>query len=361
MKASEEYISAWNQHSKRAMSLSEDEKQWQASQLAECGKVCNRYRAILFSYPNVVEVGVSLKVKDGEVLNKPCIVVNVTKKVEGMTEGLIPSEIEGFPTDVAELGIDKLLSGPPLTGPICPLRPGYSIAHKAVRSIETPDYFVLASGTLSCIVRDLRDSELLILSNNHVLANTNEAETGDEIMHPGPYYKDLGPLPAATLKAYKKIVFGGDEHSPDALKNRIDAAVARPIVPIDPDIPSIGIPEGVSEIEPAANVRVKMTGAMSGYKEGLIVQGDVSAKFSNFGGTGKDAYFEHYFNCQPLATHGDSGSLMLDKDGKALGLVFMAKFVDGTPTISRACRLQYVLRELGIELVTKSIWNSEYS
>ena len=73
------------------------------------------------------------------------------------------------------------------------------------------------SGTLGCLVV-LNNGKLCILSNNHVLANENSAEIGDDIIQPG----DTEPAPAedqviGMLENFAKI---------NATGNLVDAAVA---------------------------------------------------------------------------------------------------------------------------------------
>jgi hypothetical protein len=53
-----------------------------------------------------------------------------------------------------------------------------------------------SSGTLGCRVKD--GSAVYILSNNHVLANSNEAEPGDAILQPGQLLL-LRVTPPATV------------------------------------------------------------------------------------------------------------------------------------------------------------------
>lgn len=55
-----------------------------------------------------------------------------------------------------------------------PLRIGGSIGH-----------FAITAGTLGCFVRRRSDNQVFILSNNHVLANENDAAGGDAIIQPG--------------------------------------------------------------------------------------------------------------------------------------------------------------------------------
>jgi len=70
------------------------------------------------------------------------------------------------------------------------------------------------------------EGDYLILSNNHVLANTNAGKPGDLILQPGPFDGGLFPSDAvATLERFEPIVltqFAGPGY------NLVDAAVARP-------------------------------------------------------------------------------------------------------------------------------------
>jgi hypothetical protein len=85
------------------------------------------------------------------------------------------------------------------------LRPapgGISVGHKNI-----------TAGTLGCLVRGRhapRNARLMILSNNHVLANSNAASIGDCISQPGPY--DGGRCPADQVAVLEKLIpirFGG--------------------------------------------------------------------------------------------------------------------------------------------------------
>ena len=110
-----------------------------------------------------------------------------------------------------------------LTGPIrrqSAVRPG------RFRPLEvgTPiGHHRITAGTLGCFVRRREDGKLGILSNNHVLANTNRARIGDPVLQPGP--SDGGRLGSgadqiATLSDMVPIDFGIDRI------NYVDAAVA---------------------------------------------------------------------------------------------------------------------------------------
>lgn len=85
---------------------------------------------------------------------------------------------------------------------IRPAPGGVSVAH-----------FKVTAGTIGCLSVGRsapRNSRLMVLSNNHVLANSNNAVFGDCICQPGP--ADGGSCPAhqiAILERFVPIVFGG--------------------------------------------------------------------------------------------------------------------------------------------------------
>lgn len=107
----------------------------------------------------------------------------------------VPSEIGGYPTDVEETGEIK---ADVFTGRYRPAPGGSSVGHPEI-----------TAGTLGClVVRNNR--KLCILSNNHVLANSNDANIGDNILQPGPL--DGGRNPAdriGILEAFVRIDFTG--------------------------------------------------------------------------------------------------------------------------------------------------------
>jgi len=65
------------------------------------------FKEDLLAKPNVIGVGVGLREREGELTDEIVLVVLVTKKLP-MTEiepdDLIPTEIEGVPIDVQEVG-----------------------------------------------------------------------------------------------------------------------------------------------------------------------------------------------------------------------------------------------------------------
>ena len=113
---------------------------------------------------------------------------------------------EDFPLQVVQTGvIDAQQHRMRLRPSPC----GISIAHRAV-----------TAGTQGVLVRGRqapRNNRLMVLSNNHVLANSNAATIGDPILQPGRF--DGGSLPAdqvAVLEQFVPINFSGGNNLVDA-------------------------------------------------------------------------------------------------------------------------------------------------
>ena len=135
----------------------------------------------LLARSNVIATGMGYKVVDGKPTDIPCIICSVANKVAASnlsTQDLIPSEIGGVPTDVIQTGVIRAFQEP--TGRFRPAPGGISVGHKDI-----------SAGTLGCWVK--RDGEWMILSNNHVLANVNEASIGDAILQPGAHDGGINP------------------------------------------------------------------------------------------------------------------------------------------------------------------------
>ena len=85
---------------------------------------------------------------------------------------------------------------------------GYSVGH-----------FAITAGSIGARVVD-GAGNVYVLSNNHVLANSNGASIGDAIYQPGAYDGGTASDQFATLFAFKPIDFSG-------AANTFDAAIAR--------------------------------------------------------------------------------------------------------------------------------------
>lgn len=157
------------------------------------------------SKANVVGVAVGNKgdktAAEGE---EPAVVVLVQQKLPIAAlsaNDLIPRQIDGVRTDVLEVGYLRAYSSPNPRGRFRPTIPaGVSIGH-----------FKITAGTFGAVVTDRNTGEKLMLSNNHVLANSNDASIGDAILQPGP--TDGGNNPGdmvARLERFVRIRYVGE-------------------------------------------------------------------------------------------------------------------------------------------------------
>lgn len=177
----------------------------------------------LLAKANVVGVAVGLKQSDGSVGDEMAIVVLVEQKVPLTAlaaEDRIPREVAGFRTDVYEVGYLRALQAPSHRGRFRPTIPGgVSIGHYAV-----------TAGTLGTMVRNRANGERLILSNNHVLANSNDAAVNDAILQPAAL--DGGKNPddmVARLLHFTPLRYLEDANRPP---------VTQPGKPTDPPPPT---------------------------------------------------------------------------------------------------------------------------
>lgn len=314
--------------------------------------------AHLLGRRNVVACGVGFKESEGEITDEPCVVVSVTRKMpeaQLSPADIVPKKLGEVRTDVQETGVIRALQGQ--TDRWRPAPGSVSIGHVDI-----------TAGTLGCLVT--RNGEHFILSNNHVLANSNVAQQGDPIIQPGRY--DGGTLndQIATLEDFIPINFGtspatcpmatgvegllnwlaallGSSHRVMAFQevpetNRVDAAIARPLSDdlVEKRILEIGVPKGTREA--TLGTRVKKSGRTTGFTTGRIVQIDVTSRVSYEGGT---AIFEDQLMAGPMSQGGDSGSAVLDEEDYVVGLLFAGS--DATTIINP---IQFVLDALNVEI-----------
>lgn len=320
-------------------------------------EVLRRRRHTLLSRANVVATGVGYKVTGGRRTDRISIACSVVEKKplpQLAAEDRVPEEIDGIPTDVVETGVIRALQDP--KGRHRPAPGGVSIGHPAI-----------TAGTLGCLV--LRDGDRLILSNNHVLANSNGASIGDAIYQPGPYDGGGPDDRIATLEDFVPIQFPGEASDcrvargvasavnlvarllgsgtrlaavrPQQADNLVDAAVARPIsddVVVD-EILDVGTLAGV--VEGALGLAVEKSGRTTGHTRGEITQVDVSVSVSY--GSDRVALFTDQLMAGPMSQGGDSGSAVLDAERNLVGLLFAGS--DSTTIFNR---IQNVFALLGV-------------
>lgn len=319
-----------------------------------------QYVDYLLKKRNVVACGIGYKVTQEGPTDEPAVVVGVTKKmpVAQLAEAdLVPKTINAVKTDVVEVGVLRAFQAP--TDRWRPAPGGVSIGHTAV-----------TAGTLGCLV--VRGDEVFILSNNHVLANVNDCQKGDDILQPGRH--DGGTLDdrIATLEEWVPIDFGtspptcpwartveqilnagakalGSTHRMAAFDespgiNRVDCALARPLSPdiVERHILHIGVPKGSREA--TLGTRIKKSGRTTGFTTGQITQIDVTAQVA-YGN--RTATFEDQLVAGAMSAGGDSGSAVLDEEDYVVGLLFA-----GSDTTTIINPIGLVLDALQVSIAT---------
>ncbi len=326
--------------------------------------------------PNVVGVAAGIKWRGGEPTGEPAVLVLVSHKVgkeELPKEHLLPAKVGEVKTDVLEVGFpvaeqfrppqqpwpgprarpafeagDAVGTLPPVPAleeepyatlaealmlgrRIRPAEGGYSVGHYQITAgtIATCVYDILPGGTTgSAPVHGLGiPPHFYILSNNHVLANTNGAQIGDPILQPGPY--DGGTNPAdriATLSRWVPIAL--EPPTPRSLhRNLVDAAIAEgQFQDLNREICWTGYVRGWRR---KANVSVgtivQKTGRTTSYTSGRITA--INATIDVGYGGGRVGRFLDQILLTNMSAGGDSGSLMLTLDNVAVGLLFAGSSV----------------------------------
>jgi len=186
-----------------------------------------------------------------------------------------------------------------------------------------------------------RRKEVHLLSNSHVFADLRKAavDDGDLIMQPSPG-EPASNRPIAALVNYSPLRFDGDIKDP----NHIDAAIAKLWGPQrhKPVIPLIGAVKGhVAKEDVEIGEAARKFGRTTGYTEGRIfsIYLDIWIRYDR---TGQSAFFQNQFLIEPslpqftnFVSKGDSGSLMVDAEQHAIGLIFagMSEATESTPGV----------------------------
>ena len=300
---------------------------------------------------NVLGVAVGHKVKDGSETGDPSLTVFVEQKVDPAllsSDDLVPDSVGKFKTDIVETGVimaggadaeadayplseEEELSIQTLRTRIRPVEGGYSVGHPRV-----------TAGTYATAVTDRVPfpgvpRKYYALSNNHVLANSNNARIGDPILQPGRV--DGGTFPAdviARLSRFVPIRFNGQ-------CNYVDAAIAEgPFHMLDREIYWIGYAKGVASVRIGSIVQ--KTGRTTNYTTGRVTALNATVNV-NYGG-GRVAKMCRQIITSDMSAGGDSGSLLLDMNENAVGLLFA-----GSSTITIHNDIRIVQALLGIRVV----------
>jgi hypothetical protein len=316
-----------------------DKMQISASDLTATVKACaDAVGEFIDSGPtraNVRGLGVGCKWSDGRPTGEPALVVLVNQKVakEHLTRAeLVPAKLQNVQTDV--LAVGEIFAGndgvgvQTLTRRVRPAEGGYSVGHFRITAgtIATCVYDVLPGGSTGATPAHGVGvpTRFYILSNNHVLANSNAAAIGDPILQPGPF--DGGVQPADVIARLSRFV--PIQLTPAvpiaAHNNLVDAAVAEgQFHDLDREVYWCGYVRGWrrrNAVVQMVGQVVKKTGRTTNFTTGRITVVNATVDV-NFGG-GRVGRFRDQIITTAMSAGGDSGSLVMTHDNVAIGLLY---------------------------------------
>ncbi|MCK4454670.1 hypothetical protein KAW18_03705 [candidate division WOR-3 bacterium] len=320
-------------------------------------QVLNGKKEFLFEKKGVVATGIGYKTINNKQTSELSIICSVNKKISTVKlckKDLIPPVLKGVQTDVVETGIIKSLH----TSKHRPAPGGVSVGH-----------IDITAGTLGCVVR--KNGVRHILSNNHVLACSNDAEIGDAILQPGTHDSGLFPadhiadltmfvpinftgvssecpIGGAFTKIINSILYAiGRKTRLQAIKqttgNLVDAAIARPLNDEDVSDKIMEIGKIVGVKSAILGTYIQKSGRTTEFTQGEITQIDVSVNVQY--GEGKIAQFNDQIMAGAMSAGGDSGSAILTEDNEICGLLFA-----GSDTVTVINRIEHVFELLDINL-----------
>jgi hypothetical protein len=311
--------------------------------LEEVKRAKERFERELLRKANVVGLAVGRKVVGGQETDELCVVVLVRRKLpeeELRPRDIVPRRVDDVRTDVVEtgdieaLGLRVLKPHRKTTARWRPAPAGVSIGHYRV-----------SAGTLGGVVR--RGSQAYILSNNHILADSNSGRRGDPILQPAPL--DGGRQPEDTLAVLEESVplrwTRGFLRllAPLSSRNRVDCAIASPIREEDlaKEVHLLGALKGTAKA--AIDQALLKSGRTTGLTKGRVTHLEATVAVNY--GDGRTAVFEGQVIASRMSEGGDSGALVVDRGRRAVGLLFA-----GSQKVTVINQIEDVMSSLRVEI-----------
>ena len=286
--------------------------------------------------------------------------------VVGTAVGLLPNgeavvrlylehpNVAGLPDVLDGVAVRRQVTGRIMarSDPTLKLRPapvGYSVGHPAI-----------TAGTIGARVVNPSTLSVFLLSNNHVLANSNDATLGDPILQPGPFDGGVAADQIATLFAFRAIDFAGGGNTMDAAIASTTLSVLSNSTPTDD---GYGVPnaqvfndansDGLFDNKNALlNLPVQKYGRTTRLTHGTITGINATLNICYevlFIFCVKQATFVDQVVIEPgvFSGGGDSGSLIVtdDLNLNPVGLLFA-----GSETQTIANRVDLVLNHFGVRI-----------
>lgn len=315
--------------------------------------ITTKIKTQLFRNPDVTSVGWGFRYKNGKRTNEKCVVVGVKKKLEKGSvrpERLIPQGVDGNAIDVQ----DRDIEAQGYVARMRPCPPGFSIGHTAI-----------TAGTLGAYIHAPNIDGWAILSNNHVLADSNQGKVNDTIIQPGKADGGFsGNDRFAWLRSFAIIKWdGADGGGCNIFKraavwlqrarmieqpypNLIDAAIAAPVNQgcVKLEYPDGSLLRGIVDLR--LGDAVKKMGRTTELTVGVVVGVNTMTRVRYNSGTATfDDQLEIRADGGDFSAGGDSGSAILGLGDTLGGLLFA-----GGSGVTIANRIQNVIDILGVGL-----------
>ncbi|MEL6169759.1 MAG: hypothetical protein AAFR35_13790 [Pseudomonadota bacterium] len=226
-----------------------------------------------------------------------------------------------------------------------PLCPGLSVGH--------PD---ITAGTLGGFARDKGTGTLGILSNNHVLANVNEATPGDASWQRARSDGGSSGERVGTLDRFLPIDLTGAPNELDCAWSELDGNRGTDLGTIRDNN---GVPLGqIAQTDPVtlnALDTVQKVGRTTGHTWGVVTAVNVmnlQVAFEKGVGVFQNVTAIQTTGSSAFSDGGDSGSIILTEDFRPGGLLFAGSKSGGAGNkgITYACNLERVLDILDLDL-----------
>ncbi|MQA99155.1 MAG: serine protease [Actinobacteria bacterium] len=335
----------------------------------------------LLDKSNVVGVAIGNKVTGDEVTDERSITVLVDTKFDASLlgdEDMVPDVLDGVPTDVQEVGVIQA-GGPAMTmnrdihlGELdisAPRRAETNGAELTHPTEEAPlaeqitpfflktrmrpamggfscGHYKVTAGTIATGCYDRRympgiPQAYYLLSNNHVLANSNNANIGDPVVQPGIF--DGGTVASDTIGRLARFVPLKYKTATTTPLNYVDAAIAQvDFHNLNREIYWIGYVKKLY-VAPTLGQIVQKTGRTTNFTTGKVT--NINATVDVNYGSGRVARFARQILTTNMSAPGDSGSLVTNLEEQGVGLLFA-----GSSEVTVINHLHYVQSLLGVRV-----------
>jgi len=312
-------------------------------------KVPEDVKKKLLEYAFVTAVGTGKGRGERHENDEKAVVAFVTeKKPESELDDsdVLPKEIDGWKVDVqpiGELGIEAFEPQTPQdTGEINttekhrPAPQGVSISH--------PD---VTAGTQGFVAWQKVEkhgytyAEPRVVTNNHVAANENDAEPGDNILQPGRFDggNNTDKDRIGELEDFVEIT--DNDNKVDLAWYSVDGRK------VNSYIPSIGVPTETAEV--TEGDEVKKFGRTTGLEKAKVLSTDARVRVNYSSGVKE---FEDQVIAESFSAGGDSGSAVVDSQGRLVGLLFA-----GSSRVTVFNKINHVLNKSGLALEPEKVYD----